>query len=590
MKISGNKLGGKRHHKPAIATVALGALMSFQAGTARADDTAAEIRFLKKRLMQLEEKVARQDKQIRGVAKFPPMPPAPETQPIVCKDQPCPEPPPPPPPVFVSFANGLKVESWDGAFGFKIGGRIFVDGGVSTQPIQTFAGVLPFFPAHGAQGFSNQVGFRQARMEVEGRAWKNWEYKAQYDFTTSTNGLVQGGFRDWWLAYKLEGDFIPGTNIFAVKVGQQYEASSMNKMASSKYRDFIERPLATDGTAITGDRHIGIAPSTGGETWGFWGKPSWSLQAGLYSTSWQDGRPQNPSTTGVPITAINFGVPAGNASLLDPVSGGHQYWDFATRATYAPIHDDWSLLHLGGWFRYQKPNDATAINDDRVLQPGLGSASEANILKESLLGTQPLTCFAIPNTQLIGTNCTKNVEQYGAELEAAWGPFSVQGEWVGSHYNRDPGIIIRQGAPGAATLNFSGWYLYATWYLTGESRAEQYRSYDDINVPGNGNDKQIHILHPLSAGGWGAWELAARVDELNLNSGGFLVLQPIGTPSNIQGGRQTDFTLGLNWYPDVGIRFMANWVNVLQYSANVGRPDLNGIHPNLFEIRAQVDW
>ena len=92
MKISGNKLGGKRHHKPAIATVALGALMSLQAGTARADDTAAEIRFLKKRLMQLEEKVARQDKQIRGVAKFPAIPPAPET-PIVCKDQPCPPPP-----------------------------------------------------------------------------------------------------------------------------------------------------------------------------------------------------------------------------------------------------------------------------------------------------------------------------------------------------------------------------------------------------------------------------------------------------------------------------------------------------------------
>ena len=32
--------------------------------------------------------------------------------------------------------------------------------------------------------------------------------------------------------------------------------------------------------------------------------------------------------------------------------------------------------------------------------------------------------------------------------------------------------------------------------------------------------------------------------------------------SNIQYGRQTDFTLGLNWYPDIGIRLMANWVDV----------------------------
>jgi len=35
---------------------------------------------------------------------------------------------------------------------------------------------------------------------------------------------------------------------------------------------------------------------------------------------------------------------------------------------------------------------------------------------------------------------------------------------------------------------------------------------------------------------------------------------------------------------------MANWVHVLQLSAPFNRPDINGIHPNLFEVRAQVDW
>jgi hypothetical protein len=115
---------GSRDKKKALAAGALVALASVQAGAARADDTAAEIRFLKARLKQLEEKVARQDKQIRGVAKLPAMPP--ET-PIVCKDQPCPPLLPAPPPIFVSFKNGLKVESFDHDFSFKIGGRIFVD-------------------------------------------------------------------------------------------------------------------------------------------------------------------------------------------------------------------------------------------------------------------------------------------------------------------------------------------------------------------------------------------------------------------------------------------------------------------------------
>ncbi|MGH6837246.1 MAG: hypothetical protein ACREDT_00290 [Methylocella sp.] len=63
MKISDNKLGGKRLHGPAIAAVALGALMSFQAGAARADDTATEIRLLKERLKQLEHRVAKQDRE-----------------------------------------------------------------------------------------------------------------------------------------------------------------------------------------------------------------------------------------------------------------------------------------------------------------------------------------------------------------------------------------------------------------------------------------------------------------------------------------------------------------------------------------------
>ena len=47
-----------------------------------------------------------------------------------------------------------------------------------------------------------------------------------------------------------------------------------------------------------------------------------------------------------------------------------------------------------------------------------------------------------------------------------------------------------------------------------------------------------------------------RIAEVNLNDGSVFSL------SNIQCGRQTDFTLGLNWYPDIGIRLMANWVDV----------------------------
>lgn len=581
-------------------TLAIGLALLDSGATAQADDVAAEIRALKAEIKRLEEKITREEQQVRGIAKFPKMPPAavtpvvckdaqcsPPPPPLVCKDESC-APPPPPPPVWVSFNNALSVESYDHDFSFRIIGRMVLDGGVSSQPIQAFAGfpagspLQPFFPAHPATGFANQTAFRQARLGFEGKAFKDWNYKFEYDFVGAPNGLVLGGIRDAFLAWRY---FEPVT----FQVGNFYEPASVDRMTFARNRDFIDRALPAD--VIVGNRHLGFAAVTGGDAPGLYGRPNFSLKGGIFTTSLEDGNPQAASATtnaAGEVTAINFGTPAGNSNLLNPLPGGHQYWDAAARLTYAPVRDEQHLLHLGGWIRYQNPEDATVANDDRVLQPGSTSYSEATILREGLLGTQPLTCFSAA-TQLVGTNCVKDVVNYGAELVASWGPFSIQGEYYGMHYDRNSSIIIWQQAPGGSSINFNGFYVYATWYLTGESRAEAYQSYpEDFNTPGT--FRQIKILNPVSAGGWGAWELAARVSELNLNDGGYLVLQPIGTRPNIQGGRQTDFTLGLVWYTEPGIRFMANWVNVFQFSAPYNRPDLNGIHPQLFELRAQVAW
>jgi phosphate-selective porin OprO and OprP len=262
---------------------------------------------------------------------------------------------------------------------------------------------------------------------------------------------------------------------------------------------------------------------------------------------------------------------------------------------YAPILTEDSLLHIGGSVRYQKPNDATAASDDRVLQPGGTLRMDSNIVGDTLLGTQPLTCWSSPSAQLIGTNCVNSMVGYGAEFVGSYGLFSVQAEYRGMHYDRNSSIILWQNAPGGTSVNVSGWYVYATWYLTGESRAAAYQTYPKEYVLPSGFG-QIPILHPLNAGEWGAWEVAARVDEINLNSGGFLVTNlatGFNNPPNIrniQGGRATNLTLGLNWYPVKGVRFMANWVSVVQYAAPYNRQDINGILPNAFIMRAQADW
>jgi phosphate-selective porin OprO/OprP len=49
-------------------------------------------------------------------------------------------------------------------------------------------------------------------------------------------------------------------------------------------------------------------------------------------------------------------------------------------------------------------------------------------------------------------------------------------------------------------------------------------------------------------------------------------------------------TAGLNWYPEKGFRLMADWTRVVQLSAPWDRAYLNGAHPNIFIMRAQVNW
>lgn len=134
-------------------------------------------------------------------------------------------------------------------------------------------------------------------------------------------------------------------------------------------------------------------------------------------------------------------------------------------------------------------------------------------------------------------------------LEGAWvrGPFSLQSE-----YMLTPVDTTTQG-----TLLFHGWYATASYFLTGEHRPynRQIGAFDRV-IPKSdfvryrGEGECRHV-----ATGPGAWEVAARVSQLDLDD------------AAVRGGRLTDFTVGLNWYMSPYLRWTFDCVNA--FSDNV---------------------
>lgn len=139
------------------------------------------------------------------------------------------------------------------------------------------------------------------------------------------------------------------------------------------------------------------------------------------------------------------------------------------------------------------------------------------------------------------------IDRRGAEALWIDGPWSLQGEYL------DTRVAFTDQRP-AYRLN--GYYAFASWVVTGESRP-----YSGGNV---GNIKP--------KGPYGAFELALRYSQIDLDD------------SPVLGGREHDWTLGANWYINKYLKLQANYVRV--HSTRSGR----SLDPNVTELRAQIQF
>ena len=126
--------------------------------------------------------------------------------------------------------------------------------------------------------------------------------------------------------------------------------------------------------------------------------------------------------------------------------------------------------------------------------------------------------------------------------QAYWyhGPFGAQAEYVTSEQE----VRVASGASAGRVehLVHSAWQLTAGWVLTGEDAG-----YGGVARPDN----------PFAAdgAGWGAFELIARVGELDVDDEAF----PLFANPDSAARRARAWSLGLNWYLTRNLKLASTW-------------------------------
>jgi phosphate-selective porin OprO/OprP len=142
----------------------------------------------------------------------------------------------------------------------------------------------------------------------------------------------------------------------------------------------------------------------------------------------------------------------------------------------------------------------------------------------------------------------------GFEFASVLGSLSFQGEYL---------IALEKGMD---DINFWGYYLYGSYFLTGERRIYKRTA---------GTFSGVSTFNPFDPekGNWGAWEIGLRYSFLDLND------------KDIGGGKERNITLGLNWYFTPKIRFMLNYIRATIKDRD--KPFVQDAKADIFQIRFQ---
>lgn len=396
-------------------------------------------------------------------------------------------------------------------------------------------------------GFNTRV--RRIRLGAEGTIPGDFGYKFEMDFANS-----QVGFGDAIITYAPDG------KPWSLAIGNHETFEGLEQLTSSRFLSFLERAQMND--AFGHSRRIGVS-------------------FGLADAA--------------NVARFNAGI--FSAHSIDS-SFNNDGWIAAARGTYSPEVMG-GRLHLGANFQHREFQS----NNGGSNSTSNGAPSNNQLARYRARPFLQTTDVRFVDT---GAFAAKSDQIYGLELGGIFKSLHLAGEAQWTKVDAYSTGDIQTGLDAFSATNtalvpvadptFFSWYAEAGYFLTGETRGYK-----------NGVWDRTKVLKPFSKGGWGALQLNARYDYLDLASDSlkqgftndFTTGASVASNSLLRGGTQTGYLASLIWIPEDYVRF------ILQYArANVeGGPFAPTVQPLLTSpadersysvdsvaLRAQVDF
>ena len=403
----------------------------------------------------------------------------------------------------------------DGRFNLSLRARLQVDVGGFDQA----ADVEDITPERDVEFKHLNSGalVRRAYLGIEGRAFRDLWYEFRLDFGSDGSYFADPYVNLARISY-IAGDPDAG-RLFRVNVGLIKPIFTFEDATSSASLTFLERAAVVN---VATDAFGGGGSRLGAEV---------TLQR-----------------TNLLRAGDNVTISAaftGHAQDTDVASGESEGGTYLLgRAAYRLWSDGTSNVQLGASAsRILSLDDGAGPLGFRSVR--LEDQPEIRFHEDSLVGTGPIPA--------------KGGALWGVETGANFRNFYFGAEFYKFRIERDTQCL---GCVAAADPEFSGWHLDGSWILTGETKTYQ------ANAMNNGMAAFVNprVAAPFALDGrsWGAWEIAARYSELDLNwqAGPALTTCTGAFAGCVRGGHQQVWTVGLNWYLNNNFRMLLDYMMV----------------------------